>query len=202
MHTNQGRYREAEEIYQRVLTIREEAIGEDCPQVVSTLNNLALVYAREDKYGQARSLEERALVIAEKTLGASNPEVAWTLNNLAIAYAGTGDTEKALAYSRRATAAVIAHAATESRDFAQNEKSGGLIGQRAEYFQRHVANLAIAAQTSLEPAIRTGSLHNFPVGKSVTDCRGGSANGPALCCRHRCARGSGARKPGPRRTKA
>ncbi|MFZ2141260.1 MAG: CHAT domain-containing tetratricopeptide repeat protein [Xanthobacteraceae bacterium] len=156
VHTNQGHYREAEEIYQRVLTIREEAIGEDCPQVVSTLNNLALVYAREDKYGQARSLEERALVIAEKTLGASNPEVAWTLNNLAIAYAGTGDTEKALAYSRRATAAVIAHAATESRDFAQNEKSGGLIGQRAEYFQRHVANLAIAAQTSLEPSPRLG----------------------------------------------
>jgi CHAT domain-containing protein/tetratricopeptide (TPR) repeat protein len=156
VQTNQGRYREAEEIYQRVLTIREEALGEDCPQVVSTLNNLALVYAREDKYGQARNLEERALAIAEKTLGASNPQVALTLNNLAIAYAGTGDTEKALAYSRRATASVIAHAATESRDFAQIEKSGGLIAQRAEYFRHHVATLAIAAQTSLEPALRLG----------------------------------------------
>jgi tetratricopeptide (TPR) repeat protein len=150
VHRNQGRYREAEAIYQRVLAIREEALGADRPQIASALNNLAVVYADQDKYSEAQDLEQRALAISEKTLGASNPKVALILNNLAIAYGGAGDSEKALAYSRKATAAVIAHAATEAQGFAQREKTSDLIVQRAEYFRRHIANLAIAAQKGLE----------------------------------------------------
>ena len=153
---NQGSYREAEEIYQRVLAIREEALGADHPEIASTLNNLANVYADQDRYSEAEGLEERALAIREKTLGASNPELALTLNNLAIFYAGGGDSEKALTYSRKATAAVIAHAAKESPGIAQSEKPGGLIDQRAEYFRRHVANLVTVAQKGLEPSPRLG----------------------------------------------
>ena len=149
---NQGRYREAEEIYQRVLAIREEALGADHPEIASTLNNLANVYADQDKYSEAQGLEERALAIREKTLGESNPELALTLNNLAIFYAGGGDSGKALTYSRKATAVVIAHAAKEAPGVAQSEKPGGLIAQRAEYFRRHVANLVTVAQEGLEPS--------------------------------------------------
>ena len=153
---NQGRYREAEEIYQRVLAIREGALGADHPQIASTLSNLAGVYADQGRYSEAEGLEERALAIREKTLGESNPELALTLNNLAIYYAGGGDSEKALTYSRKATAAVIAHAAKESPGVAQSEKPGGLIAQRAEYFRRHVANLVTVAQKGLEPSPRLG----------------------------------------------
>jgi hypothetical protein len=47
----------------------------------------------------------------------------------------------ALEYSRKATAAVLAHRTAESTR--QTEAAGGLVEQRASYFQRHVANLAV-----------------------------------------------------------
>jgi CHAT domain-containing protein/tetratricopeptide (TPR) repeat protein len=156
VHRNQGRYREAEAIYQRVLAIREEALGADRPQIASALNNLAIAYADQDKYSEAQDLEQRALAISEKTLGASNPHVALILYNLATAYGGAGDSERALAYSRKATAAVIAHAATETTGAQRKEGTGGLVEQRADYFVRHVANLAARAQKRLEPEAQLG----------------------------------------------
>jgi CHAT domain-containing protein len=155
VYRNQRRYREAEVIYQRVQAIREEALGADRPQIASALNNLAIAYADQDKYNEAQDLEQRALAISEKTLGASNPHVALILYNLATAYGGAGDIEKALAYSRKATAAVIAHAATETTRAQRKEDTGGLVEQRT-YFVRHVANLAAAAQKRLEPEAQLG----------------------------------------------
>jgi hypothetical protein len=75
--------------------------------------------------------------------------VALTLNNLANFFADNGDVENALAYSRKATTSVIAHAGTETTGY--KEGAGGLVEQRTDHFVRHVANLAAAAQKRLEP---------------------------------------------------
>ena len=64
--------------------------------------------------------------------------------------------ESALAYSRKATAAVIAHAATEMTGAQHKEGAGGLVEQRTDYFVRHVAHLAAAAQKRLEPEAALG----------------------------------------------
>jgi tetratricopeptide (TPR) repeat protein len=79
------------------------------PQVATTLSNLALVYQEQGKYADAEGLFKRALGIEEKALGAGHPDVARTLNNLAVLSASSGNAENALAYSRKATASVIAH---------------------------------------------------------------------------------------------
>jgi CHAT domain-containing protein len=76
--------------------------------------------------------------------------VAETLNNLALLNRVAGNSESALASSRRATAAIIAHAAAEAPGAQQTGASGGLVEQRAAYFRNHIANLAVAARKGIE----------------------------------------------------
>ena len=65
------------------------------------------MYRRQGKYSEAEGLYKRALAINEQTLGTSHPNVAWTLNNMAVLYEGRGESGSALAYSRKATAAIL-----------------------------------------------------------------------------------------------
>jgi CHAT domain-containing protein len=109
------------------------------------------VYRDQANYAEAEALHHRALAIWEKAFGASHPDVARVLYDLAILYGAVGNTENALGYSRRATAAVIAHDTTEAPGAQQKDRSGGLIEQRANYFRRHVAHLVAAARQGREP---------------------------------------------------
>src|SRR5262249_46741678 len=93
----------------------------------------------------------RALAIREQALGTGHPVVAQTLNNMAILYEARGESGSALAYSRKATAAVLAHRTAESTGTPQTGAVGGLVEWRKSYFQRHVANLAVAAHKGIEP---------------------------------------------------
>ena len=106
----------------------------------------------QGKYSEAEGLYKRALAIGEKALSASHPDVARGLNNMAILYEARGESGSALAYSRKATAAVLAHRTAESTGTPQTGAVGGLVERRASYFQRHVANLAVAARKGIEPA--------------------------------------------------
>ncbi len=156
VYAAQGNYADAEVLHKRALAIYEKTLGAEHPEVASTLNNLAELYSDQHKYTEAEALYQRALAIKEKALGADHPEVAGTLNNLAILFASSGNSESALAYSRKATAAVIAHAATETSGAQYKEGGGGLVEQRADFFVRHVASLAVAAQKRLEPETELG----------------------------------------------
>jgi tetratricopeptide (TPR) repeat protein len=155
LYRDQGRYADAEPLYKRALAVREKALGPDHPEVATTLYNLANLYGDQGRYADAEPLHKRALAIDEKALGPDHPEVARSLDNLAELYreiyraqgrhAGT-----ALAFSRRASAAVIAHA--ESAVAGTGLRAGsGLVEQRTEYFRRHVSNLAAAAREQIEP---------------------------------------------------
>ena len=121
------------------------------PRRGSSLINLANVYRDQGKYGEAEGLYKRALVIGEQALGASHPS-GLGLNNMAILYEARGESGSALAYSRKATAAVLAHRTAELTGTPQTGAAGGLVERRASYFQRHVANLAVAARKGIEPA--------------------------------------------------
>ena len=152
VYRDQGKYGEAEGLFKRALAIREKALGANHPDVGQTLTNLANVYRDQGKYGEAEGPLKRALSITENAQGANHPDVAWGLNNMAILYEARGESGSALAYSRRATAAILGHRDAESMGARQMGAPGGLVEQRASYFQRHVANLAVAARKGIESA--------------------------------------------------
>src|SRR5262245_48747264 len=85
-----GRYSDAIQIAQRVLAIREKALGRDHPDVATALNNLAVLYDNQGRYADAEPLLQRSLVIREKVLGRDHPDVATVLNNLAVLYESQG----------------------------------------------------------------------------------------------------------------
>ena len=73
LYRNQGKYAEAEPLYQRSLAIWEKALGKDHPDVATSLNNLAVLYHNQGKYAEAEPLYQRSLAIKEKALGKTIP---------------------------------------------------------------------------------------------------------------------------------
>ena len=82
----QGRYSEAMPLAQRILAIREKALGPNDPDVAESLNNLALLYRIQGRYADAEPLFKRSLAIAVKAFGPDHPNVAVSLNNLSDLY--------------------------------------------------------------------------------------------------------------------
>jgi tetratricopeptide (TPR) repeat protein len=82
IYWEQGRYAEAEPLYQQSLRIYE-ALGPEHYGVAYVLNNLANLYKDQSKYAEAERLYQRALRIQEKARGPDHPQVAAYLNSLA-----------------------------------------------------------------------------------------------------------------------
>lgn len=78
-----GKYVEGIPLAERVLAIREKALGPEHPDVGVALNDLARLYDAQGRYGDAEPLYKRSLDIAEKSLGADSPVVAERLLALA-----------------------------------------------------------------------------------------------------------------------
>jgi tetratricopeptide (TPR) repeat protein len=83
LSARQGRYVEAEQLYQRALEIQVKALGPEHPSVALTLNNLAELFIVQGRYADAMSLFRRSLAIREKALGSNHRMVAESLSGLA-----------------------------------------------------------------------------------------------------------------------
>ncbi len=102
LYRNQGKYAEAEPLYQRSLAIDEKALGPNHPGVATDLNNLAELYRTQGKYAEAEPLYQRALAIYEKALGPEHPNVATSLENYADLLREMGRNEEAAEMEARA----------------------------------------------------------------------------------------------------
>ncbi|MEE8199617.1 MAG: tetratricopeptide repeat protein, partial [Candidatus Acidoferrales bacterium] len=60
IYDEQGKYAQAEPLYQRALAIREKTLGPELPELATSLNNLALLYDNQGKYAQAEPLYQRS----------------------------------------------------------------------------------------------------------------------------------------------
>ncbi len=81
----QGKYQQADPIFQRAVQIAEKA-APGSPDLASDLGNLALNDAQQGKLSDAVPLLQRVVSIYEKALGPDNPRVASALNGLATLY--------------------------------------------------------------------------------------------------------------------
>jgi tetratricopeptide (TPR) repeat protein len=104
VYRNQGRYGDAEPLYQRSLAILEQAVGRDHPDVGRVLDNLALAYHQQERYAEIEPFYKRSLAIYEKAYGPDHPRVASALNNLAKLYNRQGRYAEAEPLYRRSLA--------------------------------------------------------------------------------------------------
>jgi tetratricopeptide (TPR) repeat protein/CHAT domain-containing protein len=145
----QGNYAEAETALGRALAIMERAMGSDNIDVAKIRDHLGVVLRAQGRYDEAEPLLKRALAVREQALGPNHPDVAATLDDLAILYGATGDDRNALAYSRRAGAAVISRVSTEAAS--QLDTGERSVDARAGYFRHQLASLSAAARKGIEP---------------------------------------------------
>ena len=150
LYIAQRKYVEAESLARRQLAITEQAFGANHPEVAYALNNIAKVAQGQGKHAEAEGLYKHSLAIMQSSFGAHHPGVAYILDQLASIYEQTDRSEDALAHARRATAAILAHAAADLPSSGQTEQPAGLIEQRASYFRRHVAYLGTATYKHIE----------------------------------------------------
>jgi CHAT domain-containing protein/tetratricopeptide (TPR) repeat protein len=149
----EGKHAEAEAGFQHALAIREKALGPDSPDVAASLIGLATVSATQGKLAQADASYQRALTIEQNAFGPAHPNVAQLLLNLALLNdLPGGNVAQALGYARKASAAELAYMAHEESGGEPKTEPGSGGRTAADFFQVHVANLALAAKDGIEPA--------------------------------------------------
>jgi tetratricopeptide (TPR) repeat protein len=81
LYQSQGRYSEAEPLYGRSLSIREQQLEADHPLVAQSLNNLAGLYKAQGRYSEAEPLYGRSLEILSTKLGLNHPNTQTRAKN-------------------------------------------------------------------------------------------------------------------------
>lgn len=89
-YQGQGLYDKAVPWCKQCLEITKKRLGEEHPNVASSLNNLAYLYYCQGRYSQAEPIYIQALAFWRKLLGEEHPSVATSLNNLAGLYYSQG----------------------------------------------------------------------------------------------------------------
>ncbi|KAL2829086.1 hypothetical protein BJY01DRAFT_240744 [Aspergillus pseudoustus] len=119
IYSDQGKLREAEEMYQRALAGKEKALGLDHTSTLRTVHNLGLLYSNQGKLQEAEEMYQRALAGTEKALeaekmyqralagteralGPDHTSTLDTVNNLGILYKNQGKLQEAKEMYQRA----------------------------------------------------------------------------------------------------
>ena len=85
-YKSQKLYELAKPWFVKCLYLAKTRLGNDHPDVATSLNNLAGIYYAQEYYAEAEHLYLQALKLRKQFLGTHRPEVATTLNNLAGLY--------------------------------------------------------------------------------------------------------------------
>ncbi|KAK4044690.1 kinesin light chain [Parachaetomium inaequale] len=108
LYADQGRYKEAEAMYERALEgyekarCKEKAWGPEHTSTLYTVNNLGNLYAEQGRYKEAEAVYERALEGKEKVWGPEHTSTLDTVNNLGNLYKNQGRHKEAEAMYERA----------------------------------------------------------------------------------------------------
>ena len=93
-----GKYKEAEQVYLRLISLREGTKGKEDSDTATSYNNIGQVYYSQGDYTKALEYYFKALDILEKVLGKEHPSTATSYNNIGLVYKSQGDYTKALEY--------------------------------------------------------------------------------------------------------
>jgi tetratricopeptide (TPR) repeat protein len=99
-----GEYATAADLHREALGLYEAAYGKDAPEILRSLQGLAIDENMQGNIDVARAHLDRALAIARATYGADHREVAALLGDLAGTYHRARDYERELAINREVLA--------------------------------------------------------------------------------------------------
>jgi tetratricopeptide (TPR) repeat protein len=99
-----GRYAEALEVGNRMMSIAEGTVGADSPAFAGMLTDIGVINQALGKFAEAERLHLRALAIAERALGKEHVDLGTSLHNLAVIYTDTGRYAEAESTYQRALA--------------------------------------------------------------------------------------------------
>ena len=92
---NKGDYINEKNAYQKLYDLYKSEVGENHPDTLNTLNNLANSYSCLGDYGKALELQNTVYNAFKEILGENHPNTLSALNNLANSYFDLGDYNKA-----------------------------------------------------------------------------------------------------------
>ncbi len=88
--------------FKNALTLQEDRLGEDNPEVARTLNNLGVALARLRRYKESSEQYKRSYELQLKYLGNEHPDTAATMHNLGVMERKEGQLSDALTHFERA----------------------------------------------------------------------------------------------------
>jgi CHAT domain-containing protein/tetratricopeptide (TPR) repeat protein len=91
----QGRFSSAIRLYEEVVRVRGELIGEKHPSYAIPLNDLAVAYTENHDLSSAEKLFPRCLNVHEQVFGVAHPAYATALSNFARLYKSKGELNQA-----------------------------------------------------------------------------------------------------------
>ena len=95
LYQDQGKMKEAEDIYLRALIGKETAWGPEHKQTLQTVNNLGVLYRDQGKLKEAEEMLLRALIGKETAWGPGHTSTLGTVNNLGCLYNRRGKMKEA-----------------------------------------------------------------------------------------------------------
>ena len=95
LYSDQGKMKEAEDMYLRALAGNEKAWGPEHTSTLRTVNNLGILYSNQGKMKEAEDMYLRALTEYEKAWGPEHTTTLHTVNNLGVLYWNQGKIKEA-----------------------------------------------------------------------------------------------------------
>ncbi|MCJ1383790.1 hypothetical protein MMC17_006904 [Xylographa soralifera] len=82
--------KEAQELNIQIKEIYQKVLGEEYPNTLTSINNLALIYQNQGRWKEAEELNIRTLKTKQKVLGGEHPSTLISMDNLAEIYRNQG----------------------------------------------------------------------------------------------------------------
>ncbi len=90
-----GEYERAETHLKRAFDLRNREQGEEHPETIVSMNDLAVLYQTRGRYDEAEALQVRCLELSRRILGEEHPQTLVMMNALALLYKKQGRHDEA-----------------------------------------------------------------------------------------------------------
>ncbi|KXX75211.1 Kinesin light chain [Madurella mycetomatis] len=91
----QGRWKDAEEYFMQAINIQKEVLGDEWPDTLTSMGNLALMYWNQGRWKEAEILEVQVMELRRRILGDEHLDTLTSKNSLALIYWNQGQWKEA-----------------------------------------------------------------------------------------------------------